>query len=143
VRAFAGFGCSFGGKWFGGYARGFKASGEPRNYAAEAGRRLRKLVAGLPEGATVVHAGYRSWSPYVHADVLVYCDPPYADTTSYGAVDPFDSDDFWQHVRAWTTERGAAVFVSEYDAPGDFVPVWSGTPRKTIQRSNVSAPRAP
>lgn len=32
---FVGFGCSYSGKWFGGYARGKTSKGEPRNYCNE------------------------------------------------------------------------------------------------------------
>ena len=39
---FVGFGCSFSGKWFGGYARGKDNRGSQRNYAAESRRNLLK-----------------------------------------------------------------------------------------------------
>lgn len=51
--------------------------------------------------------------------MLVYCDPPYANTTQYGAFDGFDHKVFWDKMREWA--RCNTVVVSEYEAPDDFV----------------------
>lgn len=51
---------------------------------------------------------------------VVYCDPPYANTeNTYGAK--FDHDAFWE----WVRTRDYPVYVSEYNAPEDFVSIWS------------------
>ena len=55
---------------------------------------------------------------------IVYCDPPYANTTEYGKgsnknEDSFNSVEFWDYMRKWSDEN--IVFVSEYAAPKDFV----------------------
>lgn len=44
VVGFAGFCCSYSGKWFGGYARGNDAKGYPRNYCLESKKNLLKQV---------------------------------------------------------------------------------------------------
>ena len=114
LRGFVGFGGSFGGKWFGGFAKGgFQANGEPRNHQAESKRNLLKGAAKL-RGAKVSAAGYQTL-PTVPAAPLIYCDPPYAGTTSY-STDSFDSAAFWAKAQEWA-EKGADVFVSEYSAP--------------------------
>ena len=114
LRGFVGFGGSFGGKWFGGYAKGgFQSNGEPRNHQAESKRNLMKGAASMG-GAKVSSAGYQTL-PNVPAAPLIYCDPPYSDTTSY-STDSFDSAAFWAKAQAWA-EQGADVFVSEYTAP--------------------------
>jgi DNA adenine methylase len=113
LRAFAGFGCSFGGKWFGGYAR----SGD-RNYALNAHNSVMKKSAGMT--GTISCRDYRDYRPSARS--LVYCDPPYADTTGYTGVDAFDSDEFWSTMRAWR-DAGALVFVSEDKAPDDWTSV--------------------
>ena len=87
LTAFVGFGVSFAGKWFGGYARDggdyIKArGGEGRNYAAAAASSLRKKMRGL-EGVQWIAGDYRS-CPTPHGAVI-YCDPPYAGTTQYSA----------------------------------------------------------
>jgi DNA adenine methylase len=114
LRGFVGFGGSFGGKWFGGYAKGgVMTDGTPRNHQAESARNLLKGASKLA-GAKVSTAGYQSL-PAVPAAPLIYCDPPYADTTGY-STDSFDSEAFWAKAQSWA-EKGADVFVSEYTAP--------------------------
>lgn len=128
LRGFAGFPCSFGGKWFGGYARDPKGG---RNFAASASRSVVKRGRALA-GADVRLADYRALGAEIGADSVVYCDPPYAGTTAYAAnVEAFDSEEFWKTARNWT-RRGALVLVSEYAAPADWIEVWSGTPRTSI-----------
>ena len=111
MTAFCGFGCSFAAKWFGGYGR----DNTGRNYATNASR---ALVNHLPHIATAQFkfCSYKDLDP---AKSLIYCDPPYQDTTSYGAVESFNHDEFWQKVRDWSKRN--TVLVSEYQAPEDFV----------------------
>jgi DNA adenine methylase len=112
LTAFVGFGASFAGKWFGGYARG----GEGRNYAANAASSLQKKAHGL-RGVRWHSGDYRTCP--LPSRAVIYCDPPYAGTTQYGAVGAFSWIDFW----AWCLIKhaeGFAVFVSEYAAPPSF-----------------------
>ena len=115
MTAFAGFGCSFGGGWFKGYGRGSRVGGCP-------GKSHRSIARKAPalDGARITHADYRSTEPVG----VIYCDPPYAGTTQYKGVEPFDGAEFWRYMRAWV-DAGAKVFVSEYSAPDDWVCVWS------------------
>ena len=48
---------------------------------------------------------------------VVYCDPPYKGTDGYNHQG-FDHDAFWE----WARNCPRPVYVSEYDAPKDFVP---------------------
>ena len=51
---------------------------------------------------------------------VVYCDPPYAGTNRYGRDGTaFDHDAFWD----WARRCEVPLFVSEYTAPKDFVPI--------------------
>jgi DNA adenine methylase len=134
---FVGFGCSFAGKWFGGYARGgTNKLGEPVNYAGQSKRSVERQVFGVPRN----HAGESKRNVIKQAlnlmDVkitsmsydemvipigsTVYCDPPYAKTTKYRDV--FDSQKFWEWVRQ--VSQTSTVYVSEYTAPNDFTCVW-------------------
>jgi DNA adenine methylase len=108
MTAFVGIGCSYSGKWFGGYAR----SGN-RNYAANARNSLLKQLP-LIKSVRFEYRDYRDWNP---EDMLVYCDPPYANTTRY--KEEFDSDEFWSVMREWSKRN--TVFISEYTAPDDFL----------------------
>lgn len=134
LRGFIGFGCSFGGKWFGGYARGgFNSDGTPRVYSAESYRAVHRTKRKL-EGVDleVLTAPYDKISP-APGDV-VYCDPPYANTTSYDAADGFDHDKFWEWAER-LSRTGVNVFVSEYTAPDGWTSVWSAPLRKSVSQA--------
>lgn len=47
--------------------------------------------------------------------------PPYKNTTSY--KDPFDHDKFWKWCRE-KVKSNYELYVSEYDAPDDFICIW-------------------
>lgn len=117
MRGFVGFGGSFGGKFFGGYARGgVNSYGEPRNHQGESARAVARIGERLRKADTVTYfenIDYRVWVP-AQGDV-VYCDPPYAGTQGY-AVGAFDSAEFWRWAISWAV-GGAHVFVSEFSAP--------------------------
>lgn len=123
LKAFAGFGCSFGAKYFAGYAR----CSEGANYAGRARRALRRKIAVLrQEGVAVSCMRFedRPVSPFRGA---IYCDPPYAGTTGYPGAPPFDREAFLSRCVEWA-RAGAAVFVSEYDIDHPaFREVWSRT----------------
>lgn len=115
LTAFVGYGCSFGGKFFGGYARA-EGSNFPLYTANSLSRKLAKCTE-----VTFSCCLYRELTP--SAGCLVYCDPPYADTTGYSAVGKFDSAEFWSVASSWV-DRGAVVLVSEYAAPANWKCVW-------------------
>lgn len=76
LAGFVGFGCSFGGKWFGGYAR--NASGT--NYALQSKRSLLKDMATLQDAHFVCEDYRRVCIP---PGAVIYADPPYNNTTGY------------------------------------------------------------
>ncbi len=53
----------------------------------------------------------------IPANSLIYCDPPYVNTTGYR--DKIDHDTFWQWCRDKAKE-GHTVFISSEIAPDDF-----------------------
>ena len=122
LKAFAGFGCSFAGKYFGGYA----SSGE-RNYAANAASSLKTKVKGMAD-VEFYHGDYRSFDP---TNCLIYCDPPYNGTTSYSAAGKFNSESFWAICRWWALDN--TVLVSEYDAPSDWTVLWEKSVKTDIR----------
>lgn len=115
LRGYVGFGGSFGGKFFGGYARGgFTSTGSPRNHQGESARAIMRIGAVIDGRRVSVDCrSFEAWAP-VAGDV-VYCDPPYASTQGY-ATGAFDSKRFWRVLDGWR-DRGSHVFVSEYRAP--------------------------
>ena len=133
LTAFVGFGCSFAGKWFGGYARG----GDARNYAANAASSLRRKAKGL-RGVEWRHTDYRDLD--YPPGCLIYCDPPYAGTTEYAGVKgAFDTAAFWDFCRVKSRD-GHAVFVSEYKAPDDALLVLEVKSRLDIRTKDGGQP---
>ena len=129
---FVGIGCSYSGKWFGGYARGNAANGTPRNYCAESKRNILKQ-ASLLRGVHFETQSYENL--HISQDSLVYCDPPYANTTKY--AHSFDSEHFW----GWCTElslQSIPVFVSEYVAPADWTSVWQQSTTSSLTKDTGS-----
>ena len=107
---FVGFLCSFGGKWWGGYASNKKGY----NYA-DIGSRVSTKQAKRFNGIVFKCGSYLEMD--IPPNSLIYCDPPYEGTTAYKGG--FDHEVFWQWCREKATE-GHIVFVSEYNAPVDF-----------------------
>jgi DNA adenine methylase len=128
LRGFVGVGCSWGAKWFGGYARGKYPNGGNRNYTGESKRSLLNAVKNMGN-VKFQCCDYKKL--IINPNDVVYCDPPYVDTTSYN--NEFNSEEFWDIMRKWQ-HIGANVFVSEYIAPNDWVCIWG----KTITRNMKS-----
>jgi DNA adenine methylase len=129
LTGFVLFCCSYSGKWSGGYARGFDKKGNPRNYADEARRNLLKQAPAL-QG--VLFGNYNYFDIVIPPESIIYCDPPYQNTTKY--KDEIDYSLFWQWVRNLSSV-GHSVFVSEYSAPDDFREVWSKKVNNTLDKN--------
>lgn len=123
LKAFHGFGCSFGGKWFGGYAKGFNG---PLTYPQLAARNSKRSVAAV--NGEISHVDFLSVTPGPTYR-LIYCDPPYAGTTSYAALGSFDYNKFLDRVKDWSNYTD--VFVSEYEFPLGQV-IWSHKAKTTL-----------
>jgi len=123
--AFVGYCCSFGAKFFGGYARG-----EGRNYCAESKRHLLKQKE-LLQGVEFNCNDYTFYTNLTQK-AIIYCDPPYKNTLKYS--DEINHNEFWEWVRTMS-KRGHKVFVSEYEAPKDFKCVWSKEVYNTIDKN--------
>jgi len=116
---FVGFGCSFGGKWWNGYARDRMNS--KTNFARMAKNNLLKQASSL-KGIDFRNCSYDKLI-LPPEPCLIYCDPPYSKTSKYKGIETFDSNKFYQWCRD-RKEEGHTVFVSEYNAPDDFELVW-------------------
>lgn len=116
-RSYVGFVCSFGGKWFDGWA----ADSGGRDYVAEAYRSALKQSPKL-QGAELLCADYDKLT--IPPNSLIYCDPPYANTRKYKGVGKFNHEKFWEWCREKAKE-GHTIFISEYNAPSDFKCIWS------------------
>ena len=110
--SFVSIGCSFGGKKWGGWAH----NNEGRNYATISARSLLRQVNKLAN-VQFVYGNY--YDLIIPDSSIIYCDPPYANTTRYASIKSFNHDEFWEWCRVKTKE-GHEVFISEFSAPDDF-----------------------
>lgn len=132
IVGFVGFGCSYSGKFFGGYARGNTDKGLERNYCLESKTNLLKQAAKL-KGVLITNQNYYDMD--IPDNSIIYCDPPYANTTGYGGK--FDTNRFWEWVREMSS-KGHSMFISEYTAPDDFECVWSKSVNNTLVKNTGS-----
>lgn len=117
-QAFIGFGCSYSGKWWGGYARGNSSQGFPRNYCLESKRNILKQRQGIL-GIQFKHSSYDTIT--FPSNSIIYCDPPYKGTTSY--KNSIDYETFYVWCRKKRLE-GHTIFISEFSMPPDFIVLW-------------------
>ena len=119
-RAFAGFGCSFGGVWFNGYI-----SGNDNN-----NQQYSSLIRQQPAIECTVFSSldyivFLQGRLNKKQEFLIYFDPPYKGTCGLpwesSAVDEkFDSGLFWEVARNLGKMPNVTVIVSEFSAPKDF-----------------------
>lgn len=126
LSGFVGFGCSFGGKWFGGLA----ANKRGDNYCCRANKGVLKDMGGL-QNATFLCLDYKDVE--IPQGAIVYADPPYDKTTGYSLGD-FDSNEFWDYARKLSETN--IVLVSEENAPDDFVSIWHKEQKRMIDNVN-------
>lgn len=117
LYGFVAYCCSYSGKFWGGYARGKKQlklrpgvrEQKSRNYAQEQAQHLIAQAVKL-QGCKFYVRDYKDLHP---KNCLVYCDPPYHDTTEYSKK--FDSVAFWKWARE--ISKTNTVLVSSYISP--------------------------
>lgn len=141
LTAHAAYNCSFGGKRWGGYARGTKADGTPRNFADESSRRD-SAVAPIISRVKFTIQDYATALEAVTASSVLYCDPPYQGTTGY-KTGAFDHETFWR-LMTECANRGAFVYVSEYAAPAHVsaTMIWSRSQAKSVSGGTGTRPVA-
>lgn len=130
-KGFVGFGCSFAGKYFGGYARQ-----ENVNYARLTKRSILRKIETM-KNVTFYNVSYDCVD--IPNNSLVYCDIPYFNTTRYSSG-KFDHNMFYDFARQ-LKENGCSVFISEYqeNTPNDFEIVYTLPSRKKMRDKNNSA----
>lgn len=126
LTGFVGFGCSFGGKWWGGYAKDKRGD----DYCGQAKRGLLKDLSGVVN-ATFTCLDYKDVE--IPDGAVVYCDPPYANTTGY-TLGQFDTNEFWEYVRQLS--KRCDVYISEESASDDFECIWSKEKVRTLEKND-------
>lgn len=122
LTALVGFGCSYGGKWFDGYASNKRGN---NYFTASINSCLSKIKT--MQDVKFVSRDYQMIP--LPKDAVVYCDIPYNGTTGNWGVHQFYSSVFWEYIRDISKKH--IVFISEYKAPDDFTCIWE-------QKVNIS-----
>lgn len=129
LKAFVGFGCSFAGKYWGGYAKNKQGQKFARNAKNTLLKTLPKII-----DVKFYHCDF--FKIGINKPVenyFFYLDPPYGNTTGY-SLGKFDNEKFWEHTRFLSREND--VVVSEYNAPDDFECVLEIKTRTHIRDKN-------
>lgn len=129
-----GFMASYRGTFFRGYSGSIvTAKGGPRDYISEAVRGIAKQIPKL-QGVEFRSGDYKNL--HIPEESIIYCDPPYMNTAEYRRS--LNHDEFWQ----WCRERvydGHKVYVSEYQAPDDFITIWEKPLRNNMSSDKRKA----
>lgn len=126
--------CSFGGKWWGGYPRGFKNdSVTPRDIVNETIRNLIKQAPNLKD-IEFFHDDYIDCGTGIR-DYVVYCDIPYRNSTKY-ATKNFDYEKFYDWCKYMSQHN--IVLISEYWMPDDFESIWQKQLKCTLDKNSRS-----
>ena len=123
---FVGFCATFGAKYFGGYARGFKNDKiTPRDMAVEGIKNIEKQRKNL-QNIKFKCCSYDEINKNIK-DFVIYCDPPYKGTLKY--TTDFDYDEFYKWCKEMS--KNNIVLISEYWMPEEFECIWE---KKTTVR---------
>lgn len=130
MKAVAGFGLSFGGKYFAGYAQKW-AGNSGRNFFREFKTSIEKIKPKIQnKNVKFYNKSYDDFNP---KNMVIYCDPPYEETEGY-STGGFDHSKFWDIMRKWS--KNNCVFISEEKAPKDFKVVWRRKKRRTLDKTS-------
>ncbi len=119
LRGAAGFGASFGGKWFGGYGTQRIAGNHREDNVWPQSRRslIRQGDLFRKHSVKFECGGYDQFSP--PPGCVIYCDPPYTGTTKYADSGSFDHEKFINQARIWALT--CDVYLSEYESEEELV----------------------
>ena len=112
---YVGFNLSFGSRFFGGIAR---CKNPKRNYCEESYKNLSKDIPKI-KNILFYNEDYKDLR--IPKNSIIYCDPPYENVFNYNSK--FDHKEFWNWCNI-QIKLGNQVFVSEYQAPEDWITVW-------------------
>lgn len=131
VSGFIGFGCSYSGKWLGGYCR----DNTGRNYCLNAHNSVLKKIEKLKD---VVFYNLDYSEVDIPLGSIIYCDPPYMNVTQYSnkEVGKFDHNKFYSWVKENSNKY--IILISEYEknVPKDFEIVWRKESKQDIRGKN-------
>lgn len=117
IVGWIGFAASFNGRFFdGGYSGVYKN----RDYIKEQINNIEKQIENI-KGIEFLSGDYDKIE--IPSNSVIYCDIPYQNTKQYSTSKGFDYEKFWGWCRKLKND-GHKIFVSEYNAPSDFICIW-------------------
>lgn len=115
LTGYFGFSLSYGDKFFGGWCRD---SIGKRNYVLES---YKNSIKQFPNLRNVIFKCSNYYELEIPNNSIIYCDPPYKDTTKYN--NKFNYEDFYNWCRKMKI-KGHEIYISEYYMPDDFVCIY-------------------
>lgn len=119
-----------------GFCGSYAEAGRSRDVYGERYRRFKSQIPNLKDVVFIC-------SEYKDLDIedksLVYCDPPYENTTQYGYAweKGFNHKEYWDWVRALS--QRCYVVCSEQQFPDDFEVIWEKQGFRTVNTNNQKA----
>jgi len=140
LRAYIGFGFSFGGYFFGSQARHERVKG---GYASleKMNRQVRaSFIKQMPllQDVKFILSDYKNLR--LPEESLIYCDPPYAATWGYKDNSGFNHNEFYDWCRLQKA-KGHTIFISEYRMPKDFKTVFAKEHKVHLNANSASLNR--
>lgn len=132
VRGVTGFAYSYAAKWFGGYCRGVTKNGVARDYIREG---YNNVIKQLPFIKDIIFSNTTYNLLVLPDNCIIYCDPPYKNTTKY--KQSLDYDHFYAWCR-YVKAEGHTIFISEYSMPDDFKCIWQKEQVSSLTRDTGS-----
>ena len=126
VDCFAMFQYTFGSKFKDGWAKNKRGT----DYVKECVKNV-LIQSKKIQNVEFIHSSYKNLQ--IPKNSLIYCDPPYSNTTKYH--NDFNHLEFWNWCRI-KTKQGHKVFISEYNAPKDFRCVWQQQIKNNLNSNN-------
>ena len=128
LKSFIGFGGSFAGKYFGGYARG-----GGNNYFIQAKNGIAKKIKTM---SNVIFSNKSYQDVDLPQKSVIYCDIPYKNAVGY-TQGSFCHEEFY----SWCVDKksqGHDIFVSEYkqNLPDGWIVLWEKESRKSVRNKD-------
>lgn len=135
MKAFIGFGLSFGGKYFSGYAPKY-TNGKKVDFLQSVKNSIGKIRPRI-QNVEFDCVSYETLNPI---NKIIYCDPPYKNNrfpvkyrNKTKEYDTFDTERFWEVMREWS--KNNIVVISEVEAPADFEVIFEKKKYRSISQS--------
>jgi DNA adenine methylase len=133
ILGWVGFLASFNGRFFeGGYSK--EVGG--RDYIRE---KINNIEKQIPKIKNVDFYNCDYFELEIPDKSIIYCDIPYKDTKQYSTSKNFNHKDFYIWVESMV-DLGHKVFISEYQAPDDYISIWEKEVTNSLHTTNTHKP---